>query len=216
MNPENPQEMSLDKGSGRTLVINATIMYGAMAAIGAMVCYYRHGSLVRSLHMNAELIILFRLLAVACLGAGVLLVSNFLFEELFPSYRNLKWALARLMGGFSVPTAVYLALSSALGEELLFRGAIQAEVGIIITSVIFGMLHLGPGGQVSSWTVWTAMAGLLLGWMYQATGNLWAPILSHFIVNLVGFLRLRGLHRAAKLAMDRSPTPQVPENSTHL
>jgi membrane protease YdiL (CAAX protease family) len=41
--------------------------------------------------------------------------------------------------------------------------------------------------------------------MYHATGNLWPPILSHFLVNLVGFLRLRTLHRAAQIAA----SPQV-------
>ena len=212
MKSEEQQQSGRDTGSGRTLIVNATIMYGAMAAVGAMVCHYRHDTLRTAFQFTADPVAMGKLFALALLGGGVLLVSNYLFEDLFPSYKNLKFALAKLMGGFSMAAAAYLALTSAVGEELLFRGALQTEIGILVTSVIFGLLHLGPGGQVSSWTVWTGLAGLLLGWMYQSTGSLWPPLISHFIVNLVGFLRLRTLYRAGLEAAPVTPVAEKPSN----
>ena len=49
-------------------------------------------------------------------------------------------------------------------------------VSLVAVSLLFGFVHFykGPGGVVES-----TVSGLLLGTVYLATGNLWAPILAH-------------------------------------
>ena len=132
-----------------------------------------------------------RLGAIAFLGIGVLLVASHMFEDWFSSYRRLRNLIMRLLGGISIPGAIYLALVSAIGEELLFRGAIQPFAGIFLTSIMFGLLHVGPDGKLSAWSLWTMMAGVLLGFMYEQTGSIIAPMITHFGVNAYSLIRLR-------------------------
>jgi membrane protease YdiL (CAAX protease family) len=91
--------------------------------------------------------------------------------------------------------ALYLAVLTGFGEELLFRGAIQPFAGLLLTSALFGLLHMGQNGILSAWSVWAFLAGLLLGWMYDETASLWPPIIAHFCVNAVSILSLRRAYR---------------------
>jgi membrane protease YdiL (CAAX protease family) len=136
-----------------------------------------------------------RLVLIGLVGAGLLLVLSYFFEDWFPSFRELKAFVMRFLGPVSAPTAIYLALLTGVGEELLFRGTLQPFAGLVVTSVLFGLLHMGKDGLVSAWSVWALVAGLLLGWMFDETGSLWPPIIAHFVVNAVSIMNLRRAYR---------------------
>lgn len=81
---------------------------------------------------------------------------------------------------------VLIALMAALGEELLFRGALQPLIGLVPTAVIFGLLHATSVAHVTL----AGLLGLLLGSLFQWTGNLWSPIAMHMTVDLIAGLLL--------------------------
>jgi CAAX protease family protein len=68
---------------------------------------------------------------------------------------------------------------AGLGEELLFRAALQEWIGLLWASVLFGLAHSGTarlheglsGGKIAYLLV-TVVAGALLGWLYQGVGLL--------------------------------------------
>lgn len=177
--------------SPATLLRRSTIWYGVMVLIGLAVLRFGHKNLRQALALPVDPYEVARLTTIGLLGAGVLLVLSYFFEDWFPSYRNLKSSIMRVLGPVSVPGAIYLALLTAFGEELLFRGALQPFAGLVLTAVLFGLLHLGTDGLISWWSVWALIAGLLLGWMYDETASLWPPIIAHFGVNTVSILNLR-------------------------
>lgn len=78
---------------------------------------------------------------------------------------------------------VVLALLSALGEELLFRGLLQPWVGIILQALAFGSLHQVRGPSRYVWMTWATAVGLVLGAIFQVTGSLLGPIAAHALVN---------------------------------
>ncbi|MCK6531404.1 MAG: CPBP family intramembrane metalloprotease [Polyangiaceae bacterium] len=78
---------------------------------------------------------------------------------------------------------VVLALLSALGEELLFRGLLQPWVGIILQALAFGFLHQVRGPSRYVWMTWATAVGLVLGAIFQVTGSLFGPIAAHALVN---------------------------------
>ena len=97
---------------------------------------------------------------------------------------------------------LFLAVSwteAAFIEEMFFRGYLfnritdlagTQRIGILIalmgTSLLFGAAHAYQG---ISGVVDTALAGLLLGLLYLYAGrNLWLPILTHGVIDTVGFL----------------------------
>ena len=89
--------------------------------------------------------------------------------------------------------AFSVAVSSAVFEELLFRGVIfritEEKLGsawaLVISSSIFGFGHLGnPNSTLFSALAIVIEAGLLLGAAYIYARNLWLPVFIHFAWNL--------------------------------
>jgi membrane protease YdiL (CAAX protease family) len=107
-----------------------------------------------------------------------------------PSVRRLSRLLAEVVGSFTVTEAFAAAVFSALGEEFLFRGVLQHYIGIVPASIFFGILHTGPGKKFVPWTLFAVGVGLLLGYLYERTGNLLAPVATHFVVNWANLLLL--------------------------
>lgn len=176
-------------------VLSSSMFYVGMAGVGAMVSLYRHHSLKAILKIPAETPALLSLIGLGVLGAAVLLIANYLFEEHFPSYKIFRTVLMQMIGNATIPVALYLAFISALGEELLFRAAVQPVLGLVGTALLFGLLHLGPQGLVSIWTLWAIVSGLMMGWIFESTGSLWPALICHFLVNAISMLTLRVQYR---------------------
>jgi membrane protease YdiL (CAAX protease family) len=102
-----------------------------------------------------------------------------------PSYRELEGKLRALLGRPGTGAIFVFAAMSGLGEELLFRGALQPAAGYVVASVAFGLVHgfFAPGWRV--WTVFALALGFALGGLALATDNLLAPMTAHFAINFV-------------------------------
>lgn len=97
------------------------------------------------------------------------------------------------VGGVSatleLETAIALAIASAVGEEIIFRGiffrifeeGFGTIAAIVVSSAIFGLLHaLNHGATWWSTAAIAVEAGALLGAAYAASRTLWLPIGLHF------------------------------------
>jgi membrane protease YdiL (CAAX protease family) len=125
----------------------------------------------------------------AAAAAAVIVLSRVLTERTRIG-RALARALGRVIGRLERRHCLVLAAASGIGEEALFRGAIQPELGLLATSAVFALAHLVPRRELIAWTAFSLAAGLLLGALYDATGNLLAPIVAHFGINAVNLERL--------------------------
>lgn len=86
--------------------------------------------------------------------------------------------LVPVFGQLGAPSLAAISVAAGVGEELLFRGALQAEIGLVPASLVFGALHWGGRGTVA-FAAGTALLGLALGWLRSVTGGLLAPIVAH-------------------------------------
>ncbi len=121
--------------------------------------------------------------AVATVSIGLLAYRH------LPGVREVAEELApRLVDGANRSSLVFAALLSGIGEEVLFRGAVQQEFGLPVASLLFGLLHVGPDRRYLVWTAWAIMAGFLFGALYEVTGGLLAPILAHSAHNAATLL----------------------------
>jgi membrane protease YdiL (CAAX protease family) len=91
-----------------------------------------------------------------------------------------------------------VAVASAAGEELLFRGLLVQVVGVVASSVVFGALHQVRGTARWGWMAWATAMGLLFGALFAATGSLVGPLVAHAGINHVNLRFLR----------DNDPLPQ--------
>ncbi len=94
---------------------------------------------------------------------------------------------------FMIPAAA-MAIKSSVFEELVFRGVLFKSVedmagswiAIIVSSLVFGFLHLlNPDATIAGATYIAIEAGLLLAAMYLATRRLWMAIGFHMLWNYV-------------------------------
>lgn len=126
-------------------------------------------------------------------GAGVAAIVVGLWQlgiKVLPSARALERAIGRTLGPLSTSEVITLAILSGFAEELFFRGAVQSHWGLVPASILFALLHMGPGREFRLWTVFALVAGLGLGALMLWRGNLLAPAVAHVSINLVGLSRL--------------------------
>ena len=109
--------------------------------------------------------------------------------------------LTRLLGSRGVAAAVpaggvelalafvTLCVLPAVGEELLFRGALQglmrpcgSAAAIFGPALLFALLHLDLAQGVTAF-----LGGMFLGWLVERTGSVLPGMLLHFVNNCIAF-----------------------------
>jgi membrane protease YdiL (CAAX protease family) len=133
-------------------------------------------------------------------GVGLFFLHLLLFfpgGESNPFYRYIykpfKEGLLTKLPEFSLEDIIFIAVMSGIGEEILFRGWIQTQLGIIVASVLFGLIHIW-GKEGIGYGLYAVGMGFILGYLYQFTGtpgNLWAPVLAHAVNNFLGLYALQ-------------------------
>lgn len=124
------------------------------------------------------------------LAAGAVIGISWQLTQHTERGRVLARALAGLLGPLPLPHVLALALLSGVAEEAFFRGALQPRVGLVVASLVFGLVHYVPRPEFRLWTLFSVAAGFLLGWLFEATGNLLAPVTAHFAINAVNLTLL--------------------------
>lgn len=97
--------------------------------------------------------------------------------------RALADALARVLGRPGLGVCLALAAISGIAEEGFFRGALQPRVGLVVASALFAAAHFAPRREFLPWPFFAFAAGLAFGALFDATGNLVAPVVAHAGVN---------------------------------
>jgi uncharacterized protein len=171
---------------GPRFVRFAALFYGSLT-IAAVLWSGLRGFDVRLAGDSGALsVLLGALTAVATISLGLLVY------RLLPVLREIAEELApRLVDGADRGSLVLVALFSGVGEETFFRGAVQQEFGLVVASLVFGLVHVGPDRRYLVWTAWAVLAGFLFGSLYEVTGGLLAPILAHSAHNAATLLLWR-------------------------
>ena len=133
-----------------------------------------------SIHIVVE--ILFGGAAGVAFGMGIAKLTRF-------SVYRFKWASTMhtefrgLFGPLGNMDIFAFAAFSAVAEEMFFRGVLQAELGIVPASLIFGVLHTAPSRKYLPWPFQAAAMGFAFGLLYWMSGSLAAPVAAHFTIN---------------------------------
>ena len=108
-----------------------------------------------------------------------------------------------------------IAVLPAIGEELVFRGIIQMElvrgtrnhhVAIWIAGFLFSFIHFQFFGFFPR-----LLLGVLFGYLYHWSGNLWIPITAHFANNGLQVLMLY-LNQTGAVGYDIEQVESLPVN----
>jgi membrane protease YdiL (CAAX protease family) len=104
-------------------------------------------------------------------------------------------ALSRFTRDYSWPVLITLSVFAGVGEELLFRGAIQGwlaqhapdALAIAVASLLFGLVHYL---SLAYFCLATGM-GLLLGIAYTTTDSLLLVMVWHGVYDMIALFSLR-------------------------
>lgn len=89
------------------------------------------------------------------------------------------------LGGVTVITAIIFALGAGIGEEMIFRGALQPRFGIILTSAVFALIHIQYFNPISI----ISLFAISIAFCYERRmANTTACIITHSAYDLILFL----------------------------
>lgn len=160
-------------------------LYGALALLALLISAGRDDiDIYRIEGRSTSLFLALSPLIGLAVALAVVFLSRFTVHR-FEWARRLHTDFRSLLGPLSGREILILAVASAVGEELLFRGALQPMIGIWPQAVVFALLHIGPGARFLPWTLSAFAVGLIFGWLFHATGDLGGPIVAHFAINFM-------------------------------
>ncbi len=179
--------------SASQFVLLALLVEGALAVIGIAVGVWSGIDWIPMFRPVDGALVLGVLGGVGLFGLHVLLL--FPGGERNPLYRHIYKPLRHFLGprlpDVGLGSIVLVAVLSGVGEEILFRGWLQTQGGIVVASVLFGGAHIW-GKEGIPYGLYAIGMGFVLGGLFEYTGQtLWAPILAHAVNNLLGFLALK-------------------------
>ncbi len=137
--------------------------------------------------------VLYGVLGALCTYAGLLLLTQ--IPGLFPNNlaRQMR-GLHRFASGYSWFVLFLLSVFAGVGEELLFRGALQGwltahtntTTAVLAASVLFGLVHYAS----FTYFVVAAGLGLVLGLAYAITDSILLVMVWHGVYDLVALFCL--------------------------
>ena len=138
-------------------------------------------------------------LVMGALLAGATVLASRVLARRTVWARALHEALRPAVRGADGVTIACMAISSGVGEELLFRGLLVPLVGVWASSIGFGLLHQVRGPARWGWVAWAGAMGMLFALVFTVTGSLAGAVLAHVAINAANLRYVR----------DVDPVPRV-------
>jgi uncharacterized protein len=205
-------EPTTDRSDGFAM---AVVVEGGLA-IGALVLAWLFDVSLRDQFAPRGAPLAFAIVRGLAATVPMLLVFWWLVTSKLPILRQLReqveWLVHEMFPTASVLQFAMVATLAGVGEELLFRGALQTKLaewtspimGLLLTSFLFGLAH-----ALSKLYFFFAIAvGAFLGWLALEYHDLVAPMVAHALYDFVALVYL------SKNAMRREPSPDPSTPST--
>ena len=187
---------SLNVSPGGTAFYLLTIALAATWVIGGLVSGPLH---LGRINFRGELrrpIVLPILLGLAT--AAVFILGAVIVREIDPLRASTENVLAFARYG-SLPLVTMVTLMNGVAEEIFFRGALFAAIGVwypvTISTVIYTLTTVATGNVMLVFSA--ATLGLLLGLQRRASGGILGPILTHCTWSMAMLLLLPPVFAAA-------------------
>lgn len=181
------KKVSPEQLTDRMLLINLYVTQGLTLVIGLIWILLQRRNPIQLLNIPESA----HFVAWGLGLAGVMLVVDFLLTFVVREETMDDGGINELLfGNRPVWHIVVIAAIVAVCEELLFRGAIQYAFGPYWTSILFALIHIR---YLRHWipTGWVFLSSYGLGYIYIMSGTLWAPIVCHFVIDLISGLVIR-------------------------
>ena len=124
-------------------------------------------------------------------------ISLFYAVDIIQAQFNIPDLLEQDLGKLTETVWGFLAICilGPIAEEVMMRRIILRDLwqksgrmwmGILLSALIFAIIHINPAQVVFAFP-----AGIILGWLYCATGTLIVPVFIHILNNTISFISIR-------------------------
>lgn len=168
-------------------------LFGVAAWVVAIVC---KKNIIKAAGMDKKvsvtMVIYGALIAFCCIFFFSGLTSAFMELLALLGYNSSGGSINMNSFGAYIGYVIAACVTPAVCEEILFRGTIQAGlkkygkwVSIISASFIFMLMHGGPDQTIHQFLI-----GVIVGYMFFETGNVWLGVIVHFFNNFISITEL--------------------------
>jgi len=179
--------------SGEKRTASLLVVYGLLLVVALGLAALRGESpfiTTPSLPLGAAALVAVSLALGAALAVLPVVATRWLVRR-FMWARRLHESLRPAVKDASTGQLLGMAVMSGLGEELFFRGLLVPALGVVASSLLFGVLHQVPGRARFVWASWATLMGLAFAAIFRLTGSLAGPVLAHVAINAVNLVFLR-------------------------
>ena len=89
--------------------------------------------------------------------------------------------VAQTVGWFPIWALVFVSVIAPLNEEIAFRGFLVPRIGIVLSAIIFALMHFGYMSYLEiAGALWF---GLVAGYVFKKTKSLYPSLIAHIAVN---------------------------------
>ncbi|MEG9297439.1 type II CAAX endopeptidase family protein [Mangrovibacillus sp. Mu-81] len=140
-------------------------------------------------------------------GLIIVVLDLILMKYLPAGYYDDGGVNERIFSDRSTAEIALLAAVIAVSEEILFRGVIQFHLGLILSSIIFALIHF------RYWAHWFLIMNIValsfwIGMIYEVTENVMVTIMLHFTIDFLLGLYMR--HKASQASKEGMSHEQRP------
>lgn len=121
----------------------------------------------------------------------IVVIIDYLFTKWLPSsYYDDGGLNERIFQNQSIFQIFFITLFVSVSEEMLFRGVLQAKLGLIIACIIFAVVHYR---YLFNWFLFINIIVLsfLIGFIFAWTENLAVTIIMHFVIDFLSGIQIK-------------------------
>jgi membrane protease YdiL (CAAX protease family) len=202
--PEIHESQEVDEPSPGRMTLVALAFEGGLGALALVVGWLlKHwpapGMSVEANSLKGQLMAIgWGLMATVPLLVALLIMDRFPLGPIQSVKDIAQGLIARMFRDASVLHLAVISLAAGFGEELLFRGLVQAGIAklsggtygpliaLAAASALFGVCHW----LNTTYAVLAMLAGIYFGLLMMLSGSLWTPIVAHAAYDFLALVYL--------------------------
>jgi membrane protease YdiL (CAAX protease family) len=177
----------------KTLLLITVITEGGLLLVGLVLMSFAHIAFLPTFKPTPKAT-LFALLLCLPMFVGLYLSMRSKWTPIVQLKTELEEKVLPIFSNCKIIDLAVIAFFAGLGEELFFRGWMQSVlinksgvwVGILITSLVFGLLHY----LSTTYAIYAFITGVYLGVIYYVSGNLYIVLAIHAVYDFVALVYL--------------------------
>lgn len=183
-------ELRAEIGDPVPITFAATVVYLPLLAAGLLTSIFWTKTITSEPGSTRGIVID---VGVGAAVALMLVLVTYVLARAVKPFELLEREFRAILGHLSHREIIWIAVLSGAAEELVFRGTLQPwltglwgpPAALVVTSLVFGLLHFVPDRVFLPWTAFATVVGFICGGLYQVFDSVIPAIVTHTLLNAV-------------------------------